>query len=97
MTSGNDGILRPFSVTLTYSAGAGGKITGTGTQVIAFGDDGTEVSAVANSGYHFVSWSDGILTAARTDTNVTGNVSVTANFAADAVTYTIAPTAGTHG
>jgi hypothetical protein len=48
---------------------------------VSSGGSGTQVTAVANSGYHFVSWSDGAATASRTDTNVTGNISVTASFA----------------
>ena len=40
------------------------------------------MTAVPNLGYYFVSWSDGVLTASRTDTNVTANISVAANFAA---------------
>ena len=38
------------------------------------------MTAVPNTGYSFVSWSDGVTTAARTDTNVTANLTVTANF-----------------
>ena len=74
--------------TLTYTAGANGTITGTSPQTVNHGADGTEVTAVPNAGYHFVNWSDGVLTAARTDTNVTANVNVTANFAAPVVTNT---------
>ena len=74
--------------TLTYTAGANGTITGTSPQTVNHGADGSEVTAVPNAGYHFVDWSDGVLTAARTDTNVTANVSVTANFAAPVVTNT---------
>ena len=49
-----------------------------------------------NSGYHFVNWSDGVSTAnPRTDTNVTANVTVTANFAIN--TYTLTYTAGANG
>ena len=81
--------------TLTYTAGANGSITGTSPQTVNHGADGTEVTAVANTGYHFVDWSDGVLTAARTDTNVTANVSVTANFAIN--TYTLTYTAGANG
>ena len=44
-----------------------------------YGADGTPVTAVPDAGYHFVSWSDGVLTAARTDTNVTADMNVTAN------------------
>ena len=49
------------------------------------------MTAVPNAGYHFVSWSDGVLTAARTDTNVHANISVTASFALVAATDTTAP------
>ena len=69
------------SYTLTYAAGAGGSISGTSPQTVDHGSDGTLVTAVPNTGYHFTSWSDGILTAARTDTNVTDDITVTANFA----------------
>ncbi|MEN6627456.1 MAG: hypothetical protein ABFD69_14625, partial [Candidatus Sumerlaeia bacterium] len=81
--------------TLTYTAGAGGTITGELSQSVGQGFNGTEVVAVPNAGYHFVDWSDGVLTAARTETNVTGNITVTANFAIN--TYTLTYTAGTNG
>ncbi len=84
------------SYTLTYSAGAGGTVTGTSPQTVVSGMSGTAVTAVANSGYHFVNWSDGITTPTRTDTNVTANKSVTANFAVD-VTYTLTYSAGAGG
>ncbi len=81
--------------TLTYTAGAGGSISGTTPQTVDYNTSGTAVTAVPNTGYHFVSWSDGVLTASRTDANVTDNVTVTANFAID--TYTIAASAGVGG
>jgi predicted extracellular nuclease len=67
--------------TLTYNAGPNGSITGTTLQTVDHGADGTEVTAVPNVGYHFVQWSDGVLTASRTDLNVTANLTVTAEFA----------------
>jgi len=67
--------------TLTYSAGPNGLISGPTPQTIGQGCDGSPVTAVANTGYHFTNWSDGVLTASRTDTNVTTNVTVTAYFA----------------
>ena len=48
-----------------------------------------------NAGYHFVNWSDGSDRQPRTDTNVTANVNVTANFAIN--TYTLTYTAGANG
>ena len=67
--------------TLAYTAGANGSISGTTPQTVNHGADGTPVTAVPNAGYHFTSWSDGGLTATRTDTNVMADLSVTASFA----------------
>lgn len=71
--------------TLTYVAGEGGTITGDSPQTVAEGENGTEITAVPNAGYHFVDWSDGVTAASRTDTNVTEDISVTANFAVNIV------------
>ena len=67
--------------TLTYAAGPNGAITGTSPQVVSAGGSGTPVSAVPNPGHHFASWSDGVLTATRTDAGVAADMTVTANFA----------------
>ncbi|MGJ8652531.1 MAG: carbohydrate-binding protein [Opitutaceae bacterium] len=81
--------------TLTYSAAAGGSISGTSPQVISAGGNGTAVTAVADANYSFVNWSDGSTANPRTDTNVTGDVTVTANFAINS--YTLTYTAGANG
>ena len=81
--------------TLTYSAGANGSITGTTPQTVADGTDGSAVTAVADSGYHFVNWSDGVLTASRTDLAVTTDITVTANF--DSNSRTLTYIAGANG
>jgi autotransporter-associated beta strand protein len=81
--------------TLTYSAGANGSISGTTPQTVNYGGSGSAVTAVPNTGYHFVDWSDGSTANPRTDTGVTGNLSVTANFAIN--TYTLTYTAGANG
>lgn len=70
----------PTMYTLTYTAGANGSITGSTTQSVAEGEDGTEVVAVPDADHQFVSWSDGVMTAARTDLAVSGDLSVTAEF-----------------
>ena len=67
---------------LTYTAGSGGSITGTSPQTVNYGDDGTAVTAVPDSGYSFSGWSDSISTNPRTDTAVTGDLSVSATFTA---------------
>ena len=81
--------------TLTYAAGSNGSITGTLSQTVNYGANGSEVIATAIANYHFTSWSDGVLTAARTDTNVIANISVTASFAIN--TYTLTYTPGSNG
>ena len=53
------------------------------------------MTAVPNTGYYFVNWSDGSTANPRTDAGVTGNVNVTANFAIN--TYTLTYTAGANG
>ena len=67
---------------LVYEAGEGGTISGSVVQTIINGKDGTTVTAVPNSGYLFVSWSDGVLTASRTDIKIYENLRVKASFGA---------------
>jgi ribosome-associated toxin RatA of RatAB toxin-antitoxin module len=83
------------SYTLTYTAGTGGTISGQSPQTVEPGGSGTEVTAVPNAGYDFVGWSDGVMTPNRTDTDVTADISVQANFVKR--TYTITATAGEGG
>jgi len=83
------------SYTLTYTAGANGSITGASPQTVNHGGRGTAVTAAPEGGYHFVQWSDGSTGNPRTDTNVTGNISVTATFAINS--YTLTYTAGANG
>ncbi len=80
--------------TLTYTAGANGTLVGESPQTVIHGGTGTAVMAVAATNYHFAQWSDGVLTASRTDANVTGNISVTAMFAFDAYTVTVQSSTG---
>ncbi len=91
-----------ITYTLTYIAGANGTTTGSAIQVVNSGASGTPVIAIANVGYHFVNWSDNSTNATRTDSNVSGNINVTANFAADTViptptTYALTYIVGTNG
>ena len=68
--------------TLTYEVNdpSMGKIEGETTQTILRGQSGTEVVAIANEGYEFIKWSDGVLTPNRTDTNVLSSQNITAIF-----------------
>ncbi|MEI7498793.1 MAG: FISUMP domain-containing protein, partial [Candidatus Falkowbacteria bacterium] len=67
--------------TLTYTAGTNGALGGTTTQTVTHGSAGTEVIALPDANFHFVSWSDGVLTASRTESSVISSLAVTASFA----------------
>ena len=96
LTSYGDIVLgEPITFTLTYTAGAGGTISGTTPQTVTKGNSGTAVTAVPNTGYHFVQWSDSSTNNPRTDSNVTADLSVTASFAIN--TFTINASAGSSG
>ena len=57
-----------------------GTLTGVTPQTVDYGTNGTPVTAVPNTGYSFVNWSDGSTANPRTDLDVTNNLTVTANF-----------------
>lgn len=67
-------------VVLTYSASTGGTIDGEATQNLTEGDDGTAVTAVADTDYAFDKWDDGLETPTRRDTNVQADITVEALF-----------------
>ena len=78
---GNTGWNFLFTVYyLSYSSGTGGHIVGNTTQAVGQYTDGTTVVAVPYQDFTFTGWSDGVLTTSRTDIDVNGNLSVTANF-----------------
>lgn len=64
-----------------YDAEVGGSITGDTAQEVESGQDAMEVTAVPDSGFTFVKWSDDETNATRTDTNITSNKHITAMFA----------------
>jgi Family of unknown function (DUF6288)/Bacterial Ig domain/Divergent InlB B-repeat domain/Bacterial Ig-like domain/HEAT repeats len=68
--------------TLTYAAGANGRLSGTTTQTVSYGTAGTAVTALPDGNCEFVGWSDGRMDNPRTDTGVTNDITVTANFLA---------------
>ncbi len=63
------------SYSITYISGANGSITGTTPQTVSYLSSGSAVTATPATGYHFVSWSDGILTATRSESAVAANIS----------------------
>ncbi len=87
--------VTPVTYTLAYSAGSGGTIVGSASQVVATGTAGTTVTPTPNTGYHFTAWDDASTANPRTDTNVTSNISQAASFAIN--TYAVSYTAGSNG
>ena len=79
--------LKTFNV--TYSANPSGSISGSTAQQVTWGTSATAVTAVAENGYRFSSWSDGITTATRTDTDVKSAIDVTARFVANSQNITV--------
>lgn len=87
--------LSANTYTLTYAAGPNGTLSGETTQTVVHGGDGTPVTAIPNTGYQFIRWSDGVYSNPRTDTTVSSNISVTAIFGLN--TFTVTATAGPNG
>jgi peptidoglycan hydrolase-like protein with peptidoglycan-binding domain len=75
-------VIPPTLYTLSYTHGANGTLTGSTTQVITSGSNGTAVHAVPNTNYVFSQWSDGSTNNPRTDSNVTSDHSFSASFSA---------------
>ena len=82
--------------TLTYIAGTGGTVTAPATSPTTHNYGAVvTITASPNTGYHFVNWSGDVSTvadvnAASTTITMNGNYTVTANFAIDTHTLTIA-------
>lgn len=85
----------PVQYRLEYVAGDNGRITGPTAQQVDQGREGKVVVAVADEGYHFVRWNDGVTTAQRAETQVRTNVTVTAEFAVNE--YPVSYRAGEFG
>ncbi len=54
-------------ITVYYTAGIGGGVVGQNVQFVPIGETAEPVEAVADRGYEFVGWSDGVKSAERTD------------------------------
>ncbi len=86
--------------TVTFTAGAGGTITGTANQVIREGSSSTAVTAVPDAGFRFVKWTKGGVDYSTdnplTVANVTADMALTASFELRP-TYTVTFSAGPGG
>lgn len=81
--------------TLSYSAGADGTLSGNLYQTVNAGASGSVVIAQPDPGFHFAGWSDGLTTSLRSDTNVSQDIGVTANFSIN--TYSVNYSAASNG
>lgn len=70
----------PVYVNVLYQAVEGGLVEGEFDQRIVLGESTSEVLAVADDGFEFVMWSDGMKEPARADFNVKGDMEITALF-----------------
>ena len=66
--------------TVTYLASEGGNVYGELVQTVKVGDDCTQVFAVADAGYRFTGWSDGVDRSQRIDTEIEESKTITAQF-----------------
>ncbi len=87
---------------VSFESGGNGTVNGTTSQMLSPGSSTTEVSAVPADGYYFVNWTGtgGFVTTAAnplTVSNVTANMTITANFAVIAVVTSIIPDPATPG
>lgn len=86
-------------VTVTFAPGAHGTVNGDLVQTADVNGNTTPVTAVADNGYHFVNWTGTGSFAATSSNplalfNVTDNVTITANFAANPLVTFVS---GAHG
>jgi len=77
--------------TITYTANANGSITGTTTQYIDHNGTTSAVTAVPNSGYHFLRWSDNSTSNPRSDAGITSSFSRSATFEVNSLEFTSQP------
>jgi len=84
----------PYYSVAFFARGAG-VIQGNNSQLVSLGESASPVTAIANTGFRFTSWSDGVLTATRHDTNISGHIFVTAEF--EQRVYSVAIMAGQGG
>lgn len=65
---------------VTYSAGPGGSIAGVANQSVPQGANASPVTAQPAAGFGFLRWTDGLTTANRSDSSLSGPLHVTALF-----------------
>lgn len=72
-----------INLKVIFNASEGGHLEGDADQSIDYGNDSCEVTAVANQGYLFAGWSDGVMRETRIEKEVKQNIEATALFVKD--------------
>ena len=67
-------------ITVNYVCDDGGYIIGNTNQTIEIGGNCSYIFAIADEGYRFTGWSDGLTSPYRTDTKVEESKTLTAHF-----------------
>ena len=75
--------------TVRYESVEEGKILGEQEQTVKKGEDSVMVKAIANEGYVFVGWSDGLLSKSRQEKAVSADITVCPVFMKVGTTYSI--------
>lgn len=83
-----------FTLAYLVEPAGSAEIEGEAKQEVVPGADAKPVTAKPKAGYHFVKWSDGVLTPERTDVGVQASATLTATFAKE---YTLVYSAGKGG
>ena len=79
---GNMNVIKvSYWVTYEVKDEEGGVIIGEAEQLVQVGESATTVTALADEGYIFKQWSDGVLSPTRTDTDISEDVVFVAEFA----------------
>jgi len=83
----------PKTYSVKYTEREGGRIKGVASQTVKHGKNAKTVEAIANEGYIFVSWSDGVTTPKRVDGPITSDLEFYPIFEIDSnyfmVTYVV--------
>ena len=84
-----------YPVEYRVAVNGGGFVEGETVQSVASGEDAQTVRAVPEENCRFIGWSDGVLTAERTEQSVRQGITVTASFERDVKTFSYEYNGGT--